>query len=124
MALDHPGPAGLCLYADPDCAFQRARAARLAICDRFLGESFAARALPPFGPPSFPIATACGFFSRAGGWPLEGVLPAGTPTGSPVTSWKMRAAVRMGSDDWRLLTIFAILERVGIYSVCHGEASS
>ena len=44
---------------------QRAKAAFLAICIRFLGDSFSARALPPFKPPNLPRATAAGFFSRS-----------------------------------------------------------
>jgi hypothetical protein len=39
-------------------------AALRAICWRFLGESFAARAGPPFLPPRRPSSTAAGFFSR------------------------------------------------------------
>lgn len=42
---------------------QRAIAALRAICWRFLGESLAARAGPPFLPPKRPSATAAGFFS-------------------------------------------------------------
>ncbi len=42
--------------------FQRDFAAFCAICFRFLGERAAALALPPFRPPSFPSATAAGFF--------------------------------------------------------------
>jgi hypothetical protein len=41
---------------------QRALAAFLAIADRFRGDSAAARAAPPLAPPSFPSATAAGFF--------------------------------------------------------------
>jgi hypothetical protein len=49
---------------DGDINFaQRAFAAFLAIIFLLLGESFAARALPPLNPPSFPSATAAGFFS-------------------------------------------------------------
>jgi hypothetical protein len=33
---------------------------------RLAGESFAARALPPFNPPSLPRATAAGFLAGAG----------------------------------------------------------
>jgi ATP-dependent protease HslVU (ClpYQ) peptidase subunit len=66
--------------ASPNHFFQRARAAFLAIAERFLGESFAARARPPFDPPSLPRATAAGF------------LPAEESTASacgrcPVASW-------------------------------------
>lgn len=43
--------------------FQRAIAALRAICWRFLAESLAARAGPPFLPPRRPSATAAGFFS-------------------------------------------------------------
>jgi len=43
--------------------FQRALTALRAISDLRFGESFAARALPPLRPPSFPKATAAGFFS-------------------------------------------------------------
>src|SRR4051812_24487918 len=42
---------------------QRAKTAFRAICDLRFAESFAARALPPFRPPSLPNATAAGFFS-------------------------------------------------------------
>ena len=42
--------------------FQRAKTALRAISVLRLAESFAARALPPFWPPSFPKATAAGFF--------------------------------------------------------------
>jgi hypothetical protein len=43
--------------------FQRFLAAFRAIDLRLAGESFAARAFPPFNPPSLPSATALGFFS-------------------------------------------------------------
>src|SRR5258708_6144303 len=43
---------------------QRAVAALLAIVFRSSAESFAARALPPFNPPSLPSATAAAFFFR------------------------------------------------------------
>lgn len=46
--------------------FQRARAAFLALSARSSAVIFAARAFPPFAPPSFPSATAAGFFSRSG----------------------------------------------------------
>lgn len=57
---------------------QRLAAAFFAISVRFLADSFAARAGPPFFPPSFPSATAAGFFcgSGAGG----GALPVATST--------------------------------------------
>ena len=42
--------------------FQRANTAFRAISLLRLAESFAARALPPLSPPSFPNATAAGFF--------------------------------------------------------------
>jgi hypothetical protein len=42
--------------------FQRAAIALRAISSRRFGESFAARALPPFEAPSFDKATAAGFF--------------------------------------------------------------
>ena len=42
---------------------QRFAAALFAIAPRFAGDDFAARALPPFRPPSFSRATAAGFFS-------------------------------------------------------------
>jgi hypothetical protein len=42
---------------------QRAFAAFLAIALRFLADSFAALAFPPFSPPMRPRATAAGFFS-------------------------------------------------------------
>jgi len=40
----------------------RANAAFRALALRSAGVSFAARLLPPFAPPIFPKATACGFF--------------------------------------------------------------
>jgi hypothetical protein len=43
--------------------FQRFLAAFRAMDLRLAGDSFAARALPPFNPPSLPSATALGFFS-------------------------------------------------------------
>lgn len=42
---------------------QRERAAFFAIADRRAALSFAARAFPPFNPPSRPSETAAGFFS-------------------------------------------------------------
>ena len=44
-------------------AFQRARAAFLAMSERRFALRLAALALPPFDPPSRPSATAAGFFS-------------------------------------------------------------
>jgi hypothetical protein len=58
------------------CELQRARAARRAISLRRRALSFAARALPPFNPPSRPNAIACGFFLR--------VMPSGTAMGLPI----------------------------------------
>lgn len=54
-------------YEDSSRRFlaQRALAALRAISDLCSGVSFAARALPPLRPPSFPSATAAGFFSSA-----------------------------------------------------------
>ncbi len=50
---------------------QRARAAALAISDRRVGVSLAARARPPLGPPSLPSMTAAGFFPSSGFfWPV------------------------------------------------------
>lgn len=63
----------------------RDRAAFRAIAERREAVSFAARALPPFNPPSRPSATAAGFFSDA-------------------TSPTMREAMRFTS----------LLERLGI----------
>jgi len=54
----------------------RAAAPRFAIADRSSGVSFAARAFPPLAPPSFPKATAAGFFS--------GPFGAGSGAASPV----------------------------------------
>jgi hypothetical protein len=51
---------------------------------RSAGESLAARALPPFKPPSLPNATAAGFFSDLGSVSL-------------ITSCKMLNAARFGS---------------------------
>ena len=48
---------------DDDSRFQRAAAAFCAISLSFFLLSLAARALPPFNPPSRPSATAAGFFS-------------------------------------------------------------
>lgn len=42
---------------------QRERAAFFAIAERLAALNFAARAFPPFNPPSRPSATAAGFFS-------------------------------------------------------------
>lgn len=49
------------------CSFvaQRACAARWAIAFLRSGDNFAARAFPPFVPPSLPNATAAGFFFRS-----------------------------------------------------------
>src|SRR5712672_1393475 len=49
------------------CLAQRAAMAFRAISRRRFGESFAARALPPFEAPSFESATAAGFFFRLTG---------------------------------------------------------
>lgn len=46
--------------------FQRFLAALRAMDLRFAEDSFAARALPPFNPPSLPSATALGFFPCVG----------------------------------------------------------
>jgi hypothetical protein len=55
--------------------FQRALAARAAICERFLGVSMAALAAPPLSPPSLPSSTAAGFLgfggSVFGAWPVD-----------------------------------------------------
>ena len=62
---------GLLLGGIDAAAFSHlARAARRAISLRFFDDSDAARALPPLAPPSFPSATAAGFF----GGPFGGVL--------------------------------------------------
>ncbi len=74
---------------------QRERAAFLAIADRRAALNFAALACPPFRPPSFPNATAAGFFSV-------------------VTSPRMRDAMRFGS----------ILERLGIGKNLAGQSTS
>jgi hypothetical protein len=57
---------------------QRARAAFFAIADRRAAERFAARAFPPFAPPSRPSATAAGFFS----WVAEATIRAAMMFGS------------------------------------------
>jgi hypothetical protein len=51
--------------------------------------SFAARAFPPFAPPSFPSATAAGFFS--------GPFGAGSGAASPVAMSVMSLASWFGS---------------------------
>jgi hypothetical protein len=58
---------------------QRAAAAFLAISARLRGESFSARALPPFDPPSLPSATAAGFFD-------DSRRPAPSMTAAPLSS--------------------------------------
>jgi hypothetical protein len=60
-----PGTPTLVLQALPFP--HRFSAALRAISLRRFGESAAALAFPPFDPPSFPRATAAGFFFRAGG---------------------------------------------------------
>jgi len=79
----------------------RARAAFLAICLRRLGLSLAARAFPPFSPPSRPKATAAGFF--------PGFFDLGFG-GLSVALDTMEAASSLGS-------VGGILERLGIASI-------
>lgn len=63
-------------------------AAFLAISLRFLAERLAARALPPFNPPSLPNATAAGFLAGMGG---------DTGMVCPVDCWTMLKAVSFKS---------------------------
>jgi hypothetical protein len=86
--------------------FHRAAAAFFAISDRFLADSFAARALPPFLPPSLPNATAAGFFSFG--------LFASTASGSKISSRDsiIENAASFGSD-------LVVLERLRIHKVYH-----
>ena len=64
---------------EPDFFFaHRAAAAFLAIAFRFGAVNVAALAGPPFAPPSFPSATAAGFFCGSGGG--GGALPVAVST--------------------------------------------
>jgi hypothetical protein len=56
----------------------RFAAAFLAISFRRFGDSAAALAFPPLGPPSFPIATAAGFFAGPAG--SAGAVPVAIST--------------------------------------------
>jgi len=71
--------------------FQRAAAAFRALSARSSGVIFAALAAPPFAPPSFPRATAAGFFSRSGSG----------GGASPMASWKTWKASSLGSRGLR-----------------------
>lgn len=82
--------------------FQRVFAAFRAIALRFAGDSLAARAAPPFAPPSLPKATAAGF--RVSGFGAG----FGTKT-SPVTPSTMEMAIRFGSGRRGLLARVGIL---------------
>jgi hypothetical protein len=91
---EHKGEAKIYLDFGP----QRAAAAFFAIIFRFRGESAAARAAPPFAPPSFPSATAAGFFVG---------FSSGDPSHfSPIVCSTVRRAVRVKS--------WSLLERVGM----------
>lgn len=81
---------------------QRAAAALRAMLRLLAAESAAALAFPPFRPPSFPNATAAGFFSFEGG---------------PVTWVSVRKAASFSSSC-------GILERLGITEkgTCSREA--
>lgn len=75
LLIDRPGPEGIkrALGWLTDWAAHyffphRFAAAFAAICDRFFGDSAAARAAPPFSPPRRPRATACGFFVGSTGF--------------------------------------------------------
>lgn len=88
---------------------QRLAAALAAICERFLGLSAAARAMPPLSPPRRPSATAAGFLGFTSGAPVFGV--------SPMDSRKIWCASWFGSRG-------LLLERSGItYSLSQFEKS-
>jgi len=57
---------------------QRDRAAFFAIEDRRAALNFAARAFPPFSPPSRPSATAAGFFSSVASATIREALMLGS----------------------------------------------
>lgn len=63
---------------------------------RLAGDSFSARALPPFIPPSLPRATAAGFFSGFGA----------------VVCWTIAKAV----------SFMSLLERLGMSQLCPSRA--
>jgi hypothetical protein len=88
---------------------QRAFAARWAISVRSCGVSFAALAMPPFMPPSFPSATAAGFFLRGGN---DSGLGAGLNS-APVACSTTRRAFCATSP---------LLERLGMLALCHDLA--
>src|ERR1044072_6592486 len=77
----------------------RACAALRALSARASGDKAAARAFPPFCPPSLPRATAAGFLA---GWPASSVGAA------LVASWTIAQARRFRSVD------FGLRERSGI----------
>jgi hypothetical protein len=76
----------------------------LAILDRCSALILAARAFPPFIPPSLPRATAAGFFSSAG---EAGAVALGEGNSCPVLNATMWAASWFGSRG-------SLLERLGI----------
>src|SRR5262245_14497701 len=77
---------------------------------RLRGDSASARALPPFAPPSFPSATAAGFF------PLFGSSSGSPVNFSPIAcSTTRRATV---AKSWSV----PLLERVGMILLCQDGA--
>jgi len=79
---------------------QRFSAAFAAIAERFFGDSAAARAAPPFRPPSRPRATAFGFLGLGGA----------VFSTSPMDSRKTRCASSFGSRGREFF------ERSGMFS--------
>jgi hypothetical protein len=75
---------------EPSCLAQRALAARWAIEILSSFESFAARARPPFCPPSLPNATAAGFFFLA--FAGKGIGCLDTANGAPMAASTTRKA--------------------------------
>lgn len=77
-------------------------AAFWAISLRFADERLAARALPPFSPPSLPSSTAAGFFSLIGS--------------GNTFSFVVTATIRAAS--W-FMSSLGFLERLGMVLTCH-----
>jgi len=90
---------------------QRAIAPFLAISRRLEAESFLALAFPPFGPPSLPMATACGFLPASG-------FSKGVPSRcSPMVCSTTRRATTVkscGVPSRFGFAFVAVLERLGM----------
>jgi hypothetical protein len=97
------------LRSQPERLRHRARAAFSAIALRCSRLSFLARAGPPFLPPSFPRATAAGFF-----------LWRGFEVDSSVWSDSPVASSMMARASWlRSIGLDFLLDRLGRLVVCH-----